>query len=325
VPAGGGTVASYYGATASCVQVPESTENKLGLNYKVKPSDNLSLNAGYSYADRKATVLPAFYSPLAAQPNGEGYENLGYIAFFDASRTQQLFKAGANWQVNDRFDLSLSGKYTKDNYDQSTFGVQNGSSSSINLDGTYQIGEKSSISAYATAQRKERTLYTENGRNVLTIGTATWQNDYTDTDYTIGLNFKQAGLMQDKLTLNADLTYSNATTGWNTSIPAGSTFVCAVPGVQPNGSYTTSGYNCGSTPDINSKMSMLKFSGTYAFSKQSQLGFGVAFQHLSADDYIYNAYQMGYSPTSVMPSNQSSPSYNVSAVYVVYRYNFGAL
>lgn len=324
-PNGGGTVASYYGTTASCVQVPDSTENKVGVNYRLRSSDDLSLNAGYSYAKRNANVLSAFYSPLASQADGEGYENLGYIAFFDASRKEQLLKAGVNWQANDRFNVGLNGKYTKDNYDESTLGIQNGSSWSVNLDGTFQLSEKGSFSAYATAQKRERDLLTEQGRHVAALGTTLWEQKYSDSDYTIGLNLKQGGLLSDKLTVAADLTYSNGTTGWNTSVPAGSTFACAVPGVQPNGSYTTSGYNCGATPDINSKLAQLKLSGVYSINKQSQLGFGVLFQHLNSDDFIYNAYQMGYSPTSVMPSNQSSPSYSVSQIYAVYRYNFSCL
>lgn len=321
----GTTVAGYYGTTTSCVQVPQSTENKLGANYKYKPSDDLSINAGYSYANRNADLLTGFYTPMAAQQDGEGYENLGYIAFFDASRKEQLFKAGANWQASDKFNVSLSGKYTKDDYNESTFGVQNGSSWSVNLDSVYQVSEKGSFSAYATAQRKERELYSENGRHATSIATTTFQTQFADKDFTIGVGYRQAGLMNDKLSLAADLLYSDSTTGWNSSLPGGSTAVCAVPGVQPNGSYTTSGYNCGATPDITSKVAMFKFSGAYAYSAQSQVRFGVQFQHLNADDYIYNAYQMGYSPTSVMPSNQSSPTYNVTSVYVAYRYSFASL
>ncbi|MFI4940418.1 MAG: MtrB/PioB family decaheme-associated outer membrane protein, partial [Burkholderiales bacterium] len=316
------STAAYYGASASCVQVPNSIENKVGVSYKIKPTDDLSLNASYSYADRKANVLSAFYNPMQGVDSGEGYENKGYIAFFDASRNEKLFKAGVNWQANERFNIGLNGKYTKDNYDDSTLGVQNGSMWSVNLDGTYQLAEKSSVSAYASAQKRERDLLSEATKFATTIQPQfDWQNSFSDKDYTVGLNLKQAGLMSGKLSLAADLTYSDSKTGWNTSIlGSGSASLLAACGA-----VSTAGYNCGATPDITTKLSQLKLSGLYALSKQGQVGFGVSFQHLNSDDYIYNAYQMGYTPTSVMPSNQSSPSYSVSTMYVVYRYSFAAM
>ena len=43
------------------------------------------------------------------------------------------------------------------------------------------------------------------------------------------------------------------------------------------------------------------------------------FQHLSASDYYYNGYQMGYTPTSVLPTQQSAPSYNVNVIMLMYR------
>lgn len=324
-PNAGGTAAAYYGSTASCVQVPDSKENKIGLNYRFKPTDDLSLNAGYSYADRKADVLTSFYSPLSAYNAGEGYENYGYVAYFDASRTEQLLKASVNWQANDQLNLGLSGKYAKDDYNDSALGMQSGSIWSLNLDATYQLGEKSSISAYATAQKRERDLLSENGRNVTYVNVLKeWQTKYSDNDYTIGLNLKQDGLLSGKLSVAADLTYSNSTTGWNTSTIAAPNIAGGVTcaGIL---SASTSGYSCGATPDITTKLAVLKLSGVYTLNKQSQVGFGVLFQHLNADDYIYNAYQMGYTPTSVMPSNQQSPSYSISTIYATYRYNFSCL
>ena len=48
----------------------------------------------------------------------------------------------------------------------------------------------------------------------------------------------------------------------------------------------------------------------------------VVYQHLATNDYFYNGYQMGYSPTGFMPTNQQAPNYNISAVALSYLYKF---
>ncbi len=46
------------------------------------------------------------------------------------------------------------------------------------------------------------------------------------------------------------------------------------------------------------------------------------YQRLKADDYYYNAYQTGFTPTTLLPTNQQAPSYSVNVVYAAYRYTF---
>jgi hypothetical protein len=43
---------------------------------------------------------------------------------------------------------------------------------------------------------------------------------------------------------------------------------------------------------------------------------------LSSDDYLYNAYQYGYTPATLLPTNQQSPSYEMNAIFAAYRYSF---
>jgi hypothetical protein len=66
----------------------------------------------------------------------------------------------------------------------------------------------------------------------------------------------------------------------------------------------------------------LRLSGSYAFSKASRVTLGYLYQRLKSDDPYYNAYQYGYTPTSVLATNQRTPTYRAQAVYVVYRYSF---
>jgi hypothetical protein len=50
--------------------------------------------------------------------------------------------------------------------------------------------------------------------------------------------------------------------------------------------------------------------------------FGYLYQRLKSNDYYYNAYQYGYTPATLLPSNLKAPNYSVNSVYVAYRYLF---
>ena len=62
-----------------------------------------------------------------------------------------------------------------------------------------------------------------------------------------------------------------------------------------------------------------KLQGTYKIDKTQSVALQYMFQHLSSNDYYYNGYQLGYTPTSVMPSQQQSPNYNVNVIMLMYR------
>jgi len=298
------TNAGYY-TTASCVQVPENKDNKLDLGYRLKASDAVDLKLGYAYSRRTAEVNPSFYNPM--QANNQGFENFGYLAFFDASRKENSYKAGVNWQASAKLNLGLTGKLTKDDYD-STLGVQQGDAKSLNLDVSYSVSENSIVAAYGTWQKRTRDLLTGYDRNAVALVTTLWTNSLADEDTTLGLSGKQKGLMGGRLELQEDLTYSLGKAGYSTAL-------ITAPAAAGN-------LSSGDLPDIRSEMTRLRLSGTYQLDKAAQVVMGFVHQKLKADDYYYNAYQLGFTPTTLMPTNQQAPNYSVNVVYAAYRYSF---
>ena len=245
---------------------------------------------------------------------------------FDASRTEQGPKANVNWQVSDRLSLALGGKYLEDNYYDSTYGVKNGKFWSLNLDANYLYRENGSVSAYFTRQSRERTMTNlQNGPTTTTTATATrisvpangsWNNTLTDDDTTFGLGAKQGGLMHGKLELTGDITYSLGNTNYGTQLNYATTtttgLTCSDPSIM----------SCGSLPDIRNAMTQLKLGGAYQVDKNSKVALKYIYQHLNSNDYYFNGYQYGYTPTTMLPSNQQPGSYNVNTVAVTYVYNF---
>jgi MtrB/PioB family decaheme-associated outer membrane protein len=328
-------VNAYYAAT--CAQVPDSKENKLAANYKLKATEDVSLSAGYAYSDRKADISPSFYNPMQAVntpagsgSNGEGFEVAGFMAYFQESRKEQLLKAGVNWQANEKLSIGLNGRYTDDKYD-STYGVQNGNSWSLNLDSTYSYGENGSVSAYVTTQNSSRDLTDlQNASTAATAASATalnvpigatWTNKLKENDTTLGLGAKKGGLMGDKLDLTGDLTYSLGKTSYGTQF----NYVSATAPVAPNPVLTCSSpqfLTCGDLPDIKNTMVQLKLVGSYKIDKASKVIMGYIYQHLNSSDYLYNAYQYGSTPSSMLPTNQQAPSYSVNVISAAYVHNF---
>ena len=309
-----GVAAAYFANGASCVQVPNSTENKLVANYHLQATDDVNLNAGYSYARRRADVNSAFYNPMQAK--SEGYELPGYVAFFDASRNEQMVKAGVNWQATEKLNVGLNGRYVNDDY-SAALGVQKGNAWSANLDVGYYFTENTSATAYVTVQNRKRDLdnnsWSHATATFYTQASQIWTNTLSQDENTVGINAKHGGLMGGKLDMTADLTYSLSKSGYTTT-DLWVNAACTTP--------SNNGYACGSTPDIKSELIRFKLVGDYKVDKASKVRVGYIYQNLKSTDYFYNPYQTGYTPTSMLPTNQQAPSYSVNVITASYLYTF---
>jgi len=129
------------------------------------------------------------------------------------------------------------------------------------------------------------------------------------------LGFKQGDLVGGKITLYGDATMSFSTSQYNTNVPyvTSSTTTCTNP---------TSGPTCGIVPGIVNNLGVIKLGGVYQLDKNSKIGLAYWYQHLYSNDYYYNGYTSGMNPSSVVPTNQSSPSYSVNVISANYTYTF---
>lgn len=328
----------YYPAGTNCVVATGSYDNKLGATYKVRASEDVNLNVGYSFSKRVTTSDPNAITSrigtvgnvnLSAVPLIWGINSSdfrGFYPVFDASRKEQMLKAGANWQTTEKLALALGGKYTDDKYD-SQWGEQKGNSWSMNLDANYAYSEYGSITAYMTRQHRQRNM-TDLLRSPTSANSAAtaaalnippganWTDQQKDNDTTIGVGAKQNGMMASRLEFGEDLTYTSGKTGYTTvfNYAAATTggLTCASP------QFLT----CGTLPEVNNHVVQLKLSGKYTLDKNSKIAVGYIYQHMKSTDYYYNGLQAGYTPNALMPTNQQSPNYTVNVVTASYLYNF---
>ena len=336
---GGGNPTSSYPGGTDCVTANSSAANSLNAFYKLRATEDLNFRFAYGTEVRKTTWdqnaitamsganvnNAAFAQSMVPGQNGGDY--LGYQPFFEASRVQQNVKASVNWQATEALSFGVNGRYLYDNYTDSTYGVQNGSSWSVNLDATYSYSDTGSVVAYATQQNGQRKLnnyYYSTGTAATSIlYNGTWGNTLVDNATTVGLGFKQTGLMGNKLSLSADATYSLATTAYDTTLNNTGTTVAGQPLSCSSSASTVSptlSGACGAPPTIRNAMMMFKLTAAYQIDKTQRISLQYMFQHLDTNDYFFNGYQYGYTPTSVMPTNQTSPNYNVNVIMLMYRF-----
>ena len=310
-----GAAALYYTGTPTCAEVPLSDDNKLQANYKLRTDNGYDLLVGYAYSNRQAEVNPSFYNPMQAKD--EGYEMPGYRAYFDASRVEQAVRTRVNWQTNDKLSIAVSGKLTTDQYTDSAYGVQSGNTWSVNGEATYAFNENNSLTTFADVQSRSRDLLSQGWSHTtatyFTSAGTLWDNTLSTKDVTFGLSAKNAGLMSGRLTLKSDLLYTLGTTGYSTT-DYYTNVACTAT--------STSGYQCGATPTISNETVQVKFTGTYALDKASRIVAGYAYQKLVSNDYLYDAYQAGYTATNMLPTNQLSGSYEISLISLMLVHNF---
>lgn len=301
-----GAPPGYY-TGSGCVQVRESKENKLAASYKLKASENYTLNAGYTYARRRADINSSYYNPM--QTSAEGFQNVGFVPHFDGSRKEHLVKAGINWRASDRLNVGLNGRYVGDDYD-AALGVQKAHTWSANLDAAYRYSQDGTVSAYLSVQRRQRDILSGSERLPQAVQTNLWRNRLNDDTDSVGINTKRTGLMAGKLSLAGDLSYSLGTTGYSTQLQ------------YPDVLCSTYGITCGNLPDVKNKMLRLKITGIYQIDKASKVALGYLFQKRENNDYFYSAYQTGSTDVTVLPTNQQAPKYSVNVITATYIYTF---
>ncbi|MBI4986458.1 MAG: MtrB/PioB family decaheme-associated outer membrane protein [Rhodocyclales bacterium] len=315
---------NYALAASNCLVSPSSSEDKLGLKYKLKATDDVSVSAGYSYAKRKSTFDHNAVTPLAGldalvptDVNAQDYP--GFLAVSYAPRKQDMLKAGVNWQASDKLEFGVDGRYANDKYD-ATLGVQGSRTTGINLDATYSYAEDASVSAYVSWRSSKKDMRIGNSATatdntqpnyaLLVAPTRIWTNQLDEGGNAFGISTKHK-LMGGKLELTGDLSYTFDKSRYSTQAP--------YLGAACSAAATLT---CGDLPDISNKLVSLKIIGSYALDKASKISVGYLYQQLKSDDYFYNWYQYGYTGLRGMPTNQQSGSYSQNVVSASYIYSF---
>jgi len=280
------------------------------------------------------------------------HELPGMERFNQANRNQNKVRGTLNWDPTEKVQLTGNIEYNDDHYNSSTFGLQKTQNLAVNLEGNFVVTQDLTANAYYTYEEQKADSagwsysagQLTNAANVGGVAGNTvvsggcfnnvfdknvnakidpclqWATNMVDRINTFGASFKYAGLMEGKLDIVGSFLYSQARTsiGVTGGTYANSPFaVSGRPAVVPAAFFIPAT----NLPDVKSNLAEFQIAGQYALDKMSALRVFYWFQRLGTSDYSYDGLQYG-TITSVMPTNQQSPNYNVSVFGISYIYHW---
>jgi MtrB/PioB family decaheme-associated outer membrane protein len=276
-------------------------------------------------------------------------ELIGMRRFNMADRNRDKLRSSLNWQANEKLTLQGGLSYNKDDYANSTYGLQNAKDWTLNLEADYAASDTLSFTAFATHEDKKTgnagNTYTANNNGTGTNGSVNgfttisggcfatialrnasnktdpcnnWTVDTHDKVDTIGLAFQKKGLMGDKLNLAGDLSFSKADSAVGGT---GGNYInnpLAVAGA-PAGTIAAYYIAAQDLPTVTTKTIDLRLNGLYTIDKQKSVRVGYGYQYMKAVDWAYDGMQFG-GLAGGLPTNEQAPNYKVHTIAVAYIY-----
>ena len=280
------------------------------------------------------------------------HELPGMRRFNMADRDRNKVRATIDWQALEPLSIQAGVEYVDDNYTNSVYGLTSAKNLSANLEATWQVSETFSTNVYYTYQNQKNdsggisysagqitntaTVGGVAGNTVVSGGCfntvaaknmnakidpcLNWTANERDVVNTLGLGMNWKGLMAGKLEVWGDAVFTWATTS---NAMTGGTYanspfaVAGAPAITPAVIFIPAS----DLPDVTNNTIELRLLGQYNIDKRSSVRMMYLFGRLQSNDYAYAGTQYG-TITSVMPTNQTAPSYNVSVFGLSYLYSW---
>ena len=328
----------------------KSSENTGRIEYRNSMIENVSGRLSYAYSQRRVSdYREPELNPAGSSSNVGAYSELpGYRQFFITNRNRDKLSGAFSFQASDALSVQAGLDYNNDKY-PSQYGLKETSGWVLNLDASYAASEKLSLNAYysfedmkakqdslSLAVNRNTTPVTINATPVLgscaafTAAAGTlpngyytdpcrmWSESQGDKVSTFGIGFKSINLMDGKLTLDGDLTFSRAKTPISL---AGGVFSSNGATVNPNVWFPAESF-----PDVTTKMTDLRLVARYALNKTTTLRLNYFCRRLSSSDWQYDAYANSalgvLAVQSYIGPAMTSPNYTVNVVGITYIYRF---
>jgi MtrB/PioB family decaheme-associated outer membrane protein len=278
-------------------------------------------------------------------------ELIGMRRFNMADRDRNKVRTAVDWQATDRVAFQAGVDYNKDDYSNSVYGLTGARNWAFNLDGSYELYERLSISGYYTHEDMKSesagNTYTANSNTASVNGFTAlsgsggcnsfttllqrnlnnkidpclnWATDMQDKADTLGVAVKKQGFISSKIDLRGNADYTRTRT---TNDVRGGSYAnnpLAVVGA-PVGTVAAFFIPATPLPEVSSDTIAVRISAKYAINDDSSVRFGYAYQHLTVADYAYDGMQYG-GLVGVLPSNEKVPNYTVHVVGMSYTRTF---
>jgi hypothetical protein len=288
----------------------------------------------------------------ALYANGNRISELsGMRRYYVADRNRDKVRTLLTWQATDELSFQGGVNFNKDDYLNSTYGLQNAKGWVVNLDATYALADDVSANVFYTYENQRSitagNTYTANS-NVATIANSQpgvvglsgnscdsyttllqrnnnnkldpcldWSADMLDKVNTLGFGLR--GKVSDlDLTGNVILSRSN----WDNNVNGGNwaNNILNGPGAAPT---TIAAWFIPATPTptVPTDTVEVHLGGKYTISKLQSVRVAYAYLHMKSADWAYEGMQFG-SLSGILPSNEQPFNYSVNVIGVSYILSF---
>ena len=264
-----------------------------------------------------------------------------------ADRDRGALRSSLSWHASDAWTLGAGLDLNDDHYGNSVYGLQSARSAALNLDAAFSASEDLNLTLFYTHEDQHSVSagnsYTANSTAANVAGFTNisggcfatialrnasnkidpclnWSSDAHDKVDTLGVAGTRKNLVGGKLDLSGGLNFSRARTDTGVS---GGNYVnnpLAVAGA-PAGTIAAFFVPASALPTVITDTTELKANLRYALAKQQALHLGLSWQHMSSTNWSYDGMQYG-GLAAVLPTNQTSPNFNVFTFAVAYVFQF---
>lgn len=238
-----------------------------------------------------------------------GTENrMGEMAFHEAARIRDDLKGRLSLPPWDQVQVDLTGRWVRENYPHSLFGLNNDYSIMGGPDISYTPTKDITASVYYTYQMIFRDLrggYTASGQPEL------WRERTDDRLHTVGLRGDWQATDKLKIGTGFDMSYGNVSYNVGDQLTAAQTPVLA-----------NQNYVIQPLPDVVANLYSFSLTGEYQVVPQASVWAGYTFERFSLNDFGINASGNPLQYGNAFLSGENSPSYGIHMISTGVRYRF---
>jgi MtrB/PioB family decaheme-associated outer membrane protein len=276
--------------------------------------NTVTANLGGSHGVRTASKYDG-NAPWAAigDPMPNSYEANGLVRYSEGARRRDELRGALAWTPGGNLSLAVSGKFFRDRYPRSLYGITRDQGLSVDPDISYSPAKGLDTHLFYSY---ERLFYQLLDVNNVTGGGGSqffWRLGTPNTVHTAGASVDWQ--VNSAVKLGASYTFQYGTTAFNES-GFGVAGTGTLPGTAPWN------YNVVSLPSNTSNLNSLNLHAEYQLSDDATLQFGYIYERFHSKDYLNEQL-----PTSPLYANEvlgadGDPSYNVHVVTAAFRFGF---
>lgn len=189
-------------------EVEEDAENVFGAGLRLRPLDAVDVSVNWRMGQRR---LDAFIEEDYLNAAGLQFEPIGLQRYDVGDRDQNLVYGSLDWTVNPKLDVSVSSSWSKDDYVDAKYGLQNADNILVFAEGTLHATKTFDVSGgYGFGQVKTTMASSELSATSRpdTASTMDWWLDEQDRNIYVFTNAEWQ--VKPKLVVKADYTFSRS-------------------------------------------------------------------------------------------------------------------